>query len=200
VVIFTGLHGPVPQGQSLARIGLTEVGEDPQNITGPQDRAPPLNLGDLLPKTVPGVSSNIKRGRLPSDPCQPSQTDPYILKWQSWFLTFGLSHGPQASPQNPVTKCEISRCGCNALPATRRCCLQDFQRTPRTSLPTWLQFWVPPRSLRVRGLLTTQGTGSRWQYLATETGPRPMALCSQSASQPGRGPCFVVSCASAHCI
>jgi len=56
LLIFTGLHGPVPQGQLLAGIGLTEAGEqqDPQNISGSHDRAPPLSLGDLLPQDSSG--------------------------------------------------------------------------------------------------------------------------------------------------
>ena len=86
LLIFTGLHGPVPRGQSLAGIGLTEAGEqqDPQNITGPQDRAPPLNLGDLLPKSVPGVSSNKNKGVLigAGFPPIPASLAERILKWE----------------------------------------------------------------------------------------------------------------------
>ena len=209
LLIFTGLHGPVPRGQSLAGIGLTEAGEqqDPQNITGPQDRAPPLNLGDLLPKTVPGVSSNKNKGVLigAGFPPIPASLAERILKWEyiemaelvPYIWSLPWSTGQPSKPCRQVRDIAVwMQCfACyTAVLSTR------FPETPRISLPTWLQFWVPPRSLRVRGLLTTQRTGSRWQYLATETGPRPMALCSQSASQPDQGPFFVASCASAHCI
>ena len=86
LLIFTGLHGLVPRGQSLAGIGLKEVGEqqDPQNATGLQDCAPPPNLSELLPKTVPGVSSNKSKGVLirAGFPPIPASQAKWILKWE----------------------------------------------------------------------------------------------------------------------